>query len=96
MIILGTINHFISKIIVQMSGFQRIWPYPYNYCIKQIVINTNREGTYLVPSFSYLKKYPVSGELALAIRLRGIRPAKNASRPASTAFFIAEAIKIGF
>lgn len=44
----------------------------------------------------YLKKYPVSGELAFAIRLRGIRPAKNASRPASTAFFIAEAIKIGF
>lgn len=42
-----------------MSGFLRIWSYPYNYCIKQIVINTNREGTYLVPSFSYLKKYPV-------------------------------------
>ena len=25
---------------------------------------------------NYLKKYPVSGELAFAIRLRGIRPAR--------------------
>ena len=30
------------------------------------------------------------------MRLRGIRPARNASRPASTALRIAEAIKTGF
>lgn len=37
-----------------------------------------------IPS-GYLKKYPVCGELACAIWRAGIRPAKNASRPATTA-----------
>ena len=35
------------------------------------------------------------GDEALAKRLRGIRPARHASRPASTAFFIAEAMSSG-
>src|SRR5690606_42108450 len=60
-------------------------------------INDNQR---IIQSFDYdeiyLKKEPVSGELALAIRLRGIRPARKASRPASTAFFMAEAMSTGF
>ena len=35
------------------------------------------------------------GDEALAKRLRGIRPARKASRPASIAFFMAEAISTG-
>src|SRR5690606_16827871 len=42
------------------------------------------------------KKVPSMGEDALAYSFLGMRPARNASRPASMAFFIADAISTGF
>ena len=42
------------------------------------------------------KKVPSMGEEALAYIFRGMRPARKASRPASMAFFMADAISTGF
>src|SRR5258705_13504544 len=56
----------------------------------------NEDGMALALDANHYAISPDVGELGLAAySLRGMRPARNASRPASTASFIARAIRTG-